>query len=462
MPVNEPGPGRYWEKFINSVNEGLLFVGPDGKIVMVNAAFERMLGYKNGEVIGRPCTILNCDACETVLDDGEPWWCVLFESDRSLKQKCLVTKKDGSYLPVLKSASLMKDERGKTVGAIETITDISEIERMDREIAQLSSRVGSGKGFQGLIGQSEAIQKVFQVVEKAAQSESPVMIFGESGTGKELVAGAIHKLGRRREGPFMAVNCAALNEGLLESELFGHVKGAFTGAHRHRRGRFEAAHGGDILLDEVGDMPLSMQVKLLRVLETKRIERVGEQRSIPVDVRIITATNKDLEELIARDRFRKDLYYRINVIPIHLPPLRERLEDIPLLVPAFLRRLRSATKKRITGLSPETMERFMDYHWPGNIRELKSALEYAFVVGEEGLIRPAQLPAKISEGKKASGSGPFFTGYGDAAERSALIDALRQTRGNQSQAARILGISRGTVWNRMKRFGINLKKVLDS
>lgn len=450
--------GRYWEKFINEVNEGLLLIGPDGKIAMVNSAFELLLGYTNGELIGKPCTILNCDACEPKCDSDNKWWCALFENGKRIKTRCLVMRKDGTYLPVLKNASLMKDEKGDKVGAFESITDISEMERMDLEILKLSSRLENKKGFHGIVGKSKAIQKVFQVIEKAAQSEAPVMIFGESGTGKELVARAIHKLGKRKSGPLIEFNCAALNEGLLESELFGHVKGAFTGAYRHRLGRFEAAHGGDIFLDEVGDMPLPMQAKLLRVLETKRIERVGDHRSIPVDVRIITATNKDIEELIEQKGFREDLYYRINAIPITLPPLRERLEDIPLLVQTFLGRLRSITKKNITGLGPEAMERFMAYHWPGNIRELKSALEYAFVVGEEGLIQPTQLPSKISERKRRADSTPFFDSRGEAAERTALIDALRQAGGNKSQAARILGIHRGTVWNRMRKYGIDLKK----
>ena len=315
------------------------------------------------------------------------------------------------------------------------------------------------------------MQKVYDIIQKAAKSETPVIIYGESGTGKELVARAIHQLGSRKEGPFVQFNCAALNEALLESELFGHIKGAFTGAYRHRKGRFEAAGGGDIFLDEIGDVPMSIQVKLLRVLETKQFEHVGDDRSISVDVRIITATNKDLEDLIVQKRFRDDLYFRINVFPIHLPPLRERTDDLPLLVRTFIRRLRLKTGKTISRLSPAAMECFMNYPWPGNVRELKNALEFAFVIAEDGLIDLDQLPPKIAKPARASlkqimgNTSSVETPMGlppsaYPAEKMTLIEALKKTNGNQSQAARILGINRVTVWNRMKKYGIDLKKVL--
>jgi len=304
------------------------------------------------------------------------------------------------------------------------------------------------------------MQKIFDVIQKAARSEAPVIIYGESGTGKDLVARAIHTLGRRKENPFIQFNCAALNEALLESELFGHVKGAFTGAFRHKIGRFEAADGGDIFLDEIGDVPLSIQVKLLRVLETKQFERVGDHHSLTADVRIITATNKNLQELISRNQFRDDLFFRINVIPIFLPPLRERREDLPLLVSAVIRRLNKRSGKAISGLAPAAMEQFFLHRWPGNVRELKSALEYAFVVVDEGLIRKEHLPQQINGNAPAGEIKSLSPNDHEFSEKSALIDALRQSGGNQSQAARILGINRVTVWNRMKKYGINLKRVM--
>jgi len=446
---------RYLEDIIATMNEGLLLVAPDGTVLMVNKAFEELTGYKTEEVVGRPCTLLHCDACETTLKKKGALWCSLFEKGQVIKKRCSIIKKDGACLPVLKNASLLRDDTGVPLGSVETLTDISEVERLDQEVHQLSHQMEIKNGFHGIVGTSTAMQKVYQVVQKAALSDAPVIIYGESGTGKELVARAIHLMGRRKEAPFVQLNCAALNQALLESELFGHIKGAFTGAYRHRIGRFEAAHEGDLFLDEIADIPVATQVKLLRVLETKQFERVGDHRPLSVDVRIITATNKDLQEMIDSKRFREDLFFRINVIPIHLPPLRERIEDIPRLVNAFVERLRERTGKKITGLSPEAMDRFMSYFWPGNVRELKSALEYAFVIAEKGPIGLQQLPHPLVTEPSRSPSGTR-----ESQERVALIQALRQSNGNQSEAARILGVNRVTVWNRMRKHGIDLKKVL--
>jgi len=458
--MKEQEINRYWKRVINTMNDGLMIVGTDGSIIMVNEAFEQLTGYTSDEVLGRPCTLLKCDACERALNQEHGGWCALFDHEQDIKRRCLVMKKDGTYLPVLKNASILKDEKGVPLGSVETLTDISEIDRLDEEICQLSRQLDRDGDFHGIIGKSPVIQNVFDIIQKAAQSDAPVIIYGESGTGKELVARAIHLLGKRKEAPFIQFNCAALNEALLESELFGHIKGAFTGAYRHRLGRFEAANGGNIFLDEIGDAPLSIQVKLLRILETKQFERVGDHRPVSVDVRIITATNKNLEEMIARKEFREDFFFRINVIPIHLPPLRHRAEDIPQLVNAFIRRLQTRTGKNITGLTREAMELFMAYHWPGNVRELKSALEYAFVIGEQGSISLEALPPQLLKKERMREMEPFVADYGDHGEKNALIDALRQSNGNQSQAARLLGISRVTVWNRMRKYGIDLKRVM--
>ena len=461
--MNEQEMNLYWKKIINTMNDGLMLVGPDGTILMVNRAFEQISGYRADEVIGMPCTLLNCDACERVIKrDGDKWRCQLFEpGQEDIKRcRCLITKKDGSYLPALKNASVLRNEQGEPLGVVETLMDLSELDRLDETIGQLSRQLDEGGGFYGIIGKSVVMRKTFEVIQKAAQSDAPIIIYGESGTGKELVARAIHQLGRRKEGPYVQLNCAALNESLLESELFGHVKGAFTGAYRHRLGRFEAANGGDIFLDEIGDVPLSIQVKLLRVLETKEFEHVGDQRPISVDVRFITATNKNLEELIALKKFRQDFYFRINVIPIHLPPLRDRSEDIPLLVSTFIQRLQSKTGKEITGLTARAMDKFMEYGWPGNVRELMSGLEYAFVIAEKGLIDLDHLPPKISQQHSKTTAETFLPDPVDGDKKAALIDALRRSKGNQSQAARILGVTRVTVWNRMKKYGIDLQKVL--
>jgi two-component system response regulator HydG len=355
---------------------------------------------------------------------------------------------------IVKNASVLRDGDGGVIGAVETMTDITNLVDKEIQIASFRRELNAEDRFHGMIGVSASIQKVFELINNAAQSDAPVIIFGESGTGKELVARAIHESGLRSKNPYIKVNCAALNESLLESELFGHVKGAFTGAHRGREGRFEAAAGGDIFLDEIGDLPLSTQIKLLRVLEEKVVERVGDHRSIKVDVRIISATNRDLAGLIAKGAFREDFFYRINVIPIHVPPLRDRAEDIPLLARSFFNKIQLKSAKQIDGISNAAMERLMQYRWPGNIRELKSAFEFAFVSCRKGMIEPVHLPQTILFGE-APGSGAGDPPKDlDAIKRHRLIQALESSGGNQSEAARLLGISRTSVWNQMKKFGL--------
>ena len=452
---------QHWHRIINTMNEGLMLVGPQGSILMVNRSFEQLTGYRSEEVIGRSCKLIGCDACESVLTCDDTGWCKLFHPDQEdlRRCRCAIIRKDGSLLPALKNASVLRDESGNVLGAVETITDLSEIDRLDQKVEVLARQLGDCEHL-GIIGASPPMKKVLQLIERAAQSDAPIIIFGESGTGKELVARAIHEQGRRKSGPYVQLNCAALNADLLESELFGHIKGAFTGAYRHRTGRFEAAHGGDLFLDEIGDIPLSVQVKLLRVLETQQFERVGDHHPVSVDVRIISATNKNLLEMIAQKQFREDLFFRINVIPIYLPPLRQRKDDIPILVTSFIQRSQRITGKDINGLTSNAMRLFMDYAWPGNVRELKSALEYAFVIAESGKIDVEHLPPQFApEHVGAVGGGPTA----DASpEKAALIEALRRTNGNQAQAARLLGINRVTVWNRMRKYGVDLKKVLQA
>jgi two-component system response regulator HydG len=442
---------RYLKEIINTMNDGVLLISPDGTILMVNRAMEDISGYSHEEMIGQPCSIFHCDICEIARSGGKGHWCDLFNVGYARKKFCSFVRKDGSYLHVLKNASLLKEADGTILGAVETITDISEIEQRDEKIEQLSKLLQGNTNFQGMVGKSEIMQRLFEVVRKAAKSEAPVIIHGETGTGKELVAHAIHNLGQRRDKPFIQLNCAALNEGLLESEMFGHVKGAFTGAHMHRKGRFEAANGGDIFLDEIGDIPLSIQIKLLRILETKQFERVGDYQPIKTDVRIITATNRDLEQLIAQGKFREDFFFRINVVPIYLPPLRERTDDIPLLVEHLIGQLQRRSGKKISGMAPETMDFFMNYRWHGNVRELRGALEYAFVVAERGLIYLKHLPARMIR----PGSRPDIPASARLSEKEALVDALIKCGGNQTRAARRLGVNRVTVWHRIKKYGID-------
>ena len=445
---------RYWKTVVNTIQDGIMIVDTRGRIISVNKAFEIITGYLKDDIIGKTCEVLNCNLFEVAKQNKGNHWCVLFDTGTMDRRKCTLVKKDGTIIHALKNASILHDAKGKVIGAVETIADITEIIKKDDQIAAFRQELRSKDGFHGIIGVSYPMCQVFDLIENAAQSDAPVIIYGESGTGKELVSGAIHKIGERKNGPFVKVNCAALTESLLESELFGHVKGAFTGAYQNREGRFEKAHGGNIFLDEIGDLPLSTQVKLLRVLEDKIIERVGDSRSVPVDVRIISATNSNLVRLVDQGSIRQDFYFRINVIPITLPPLRDRVEDIPLLAEFFFRKNRLKSGKNIQGMSNDTMDALMNYRWPGNVRELKSAFEYAFVTCQEAMIQLYHLPPNIiNEKKSLTGVKPTSFDREEIKKRE-LIEALEKSGGNQSEAARILGVSRVTIWNRMKRFGI--------
>lgn len=449
---------QYWKTVVDTIKEGIIIIDREGRIVSVNKAVAPLFGYKERELIGKPCSVLDCNMCNIVRDQSGHHWCNLFKAGEIKMKRCTMKKKNGRPLDLLKNASLLHDETGEVIGAVESLTDITEILEKENQIEEFRRELRSKDGFHGLLGISPAMTRVFDLMANAAKSDAPLIIFGESGTGKELAAEAIHESGPRKGKPLVKVNCAALSEALLESELFGHVKGAYTGAYRNREGRFEAAQGGDIFLDEIGDLPVSTQVKLLRVLEDKVIERVGDQRPIPIDVRVISATNKDLKVLVAQGQFREDLFFRINVIPIHLPPLRERKDDIPLLADSFFRRIKLKSGKPIKGISKDAMDILMGYDWPGNVRELRSAFEYAFVTCQESLIQPYHLPVNI--GKKIEKRPLSENSSFNAKERKKreLLAALDRSKGNQSEAARLLGVSRITIWNRMKEFGLEPKK----
>ncbi len=453
--MKDPDLNIYWKTVVDTIHDGVMIVDSSGTIVSVNRAFESITGYESEEILGRPCSVLDCNACKIVREKNRRYFCRMFKKGELWMQRCVMQRKGGDYVHVLKNASVLKDREGNIKGAVETMTDITDLMEKETQIETFKRELRAEDRFHGMIGVSALMQKVFDLIKNAARSDAPVIITGESGTGKELVAGAIHALGARRENPYIKVNCAALNESLLESELFGHVKGAFTGAHHHREGRFEAASSGDIFLDEIGDIPFTTQVKLLRVLEEKIIERVGDNRSIPVDVRLITATNKSLRQLVSEGALREDFYYRINVIPIEVPPLRERITDIPLLAEAFFRRIQLKSDKKIAGISNEAMETLMAYPWPGNVRELKSAFEYAFVSCQGLLIEPENFPPALLYPPEDLQAIPPEPGRSlDDIKKHRLVSALRRTGGNQSETARILGISRTSVWSQMKRFGI--------
>lgn len=456
-----PLADKYWETVINTMMDGLMVVDPEGVIVAANQAMERITGYTREELIGSPCAILNCDTCIGQRPSDTNQQCNLFRTQEVRKIKCTLRRKDGAPLKFLKNAVILRDEEGRVIGGVETLTDLTEVLARDQVINRLRKELSKEDGFQGLIGKSPVMLQLFELIDSAAHSEAPVIIYGESGTGKELAAEALHRLSPRRQGPFIKVNSAALNESLLESELFGHVKGAFTGADRNRIGRFEAAHGGSIFLDEIGDLPLATQAKLLRVLQEKVIEKVGDQRPIEVDVRIITATNQDLEHRMAQGRFRDDLYYRIGVIPIVLPPLRERPSDIPLLAEHFIERASLKTDKPITAMSQEALEILLHYPWPGNIRELINVIDYAFVLCPGGEILPKHLPTNLTR-KPPPGARPSrLAGLTDQAElREQVIQAMSQARGKKTEAAKILGVSRVTLWKWLKDYNLEVETVI--
>jgi len=452
---------QYWQTVVQTMLDGLMIVDPDGVILSINNAFERLTGYRKDELIGRSCEVLDCDACFGARAGGGDLHCALFKEGEVKNRKCVLRRKDGRPLHALKNAAVLKDRDGIIVGGVETLADCTDLVAKEEVISTLRRELSIEDSFEGMIGRSMAMQQVFDLIRSAARSDAPVIIYGESGTGKELVAAAIHRLGPRYRGPFIKVNCAALNESLLESELFGHVRGAFTGADQTRVGRFEAANFGDIFLDEIGDIPLSTQIKLLRVLQEKEIEKVGDHRPVSVDVRIISATNKDLARHMKEGSFREDLYYRIGVIPVHLPPLRERREDIPLLVDAFLKRVRLKTRKSIDGIHKKALEQLIQYDWPGNVRELINVIEYAFVLCHDNEIRSEHLPVPLG-GRPGSlhRKQPPAKPRGSAGEREMLLRALKQTGGNRSEAARRLGISRVTLWKRMKALDITVDSTI--
>ncbi|HKK98973.1 MAG TPA: sigma 54-interacting transcriptional regulator [Desulfotignum sp.] len=457
--------GKHWRVIIDSVQDGIILLDAQGDFIAANHSAQLITGYTEDQLIGRSCRLLNCTGCEIKGVGKGKDWCMLFSQGLVRDKKCMITDSRKQTIPIVKTATVLYDENGQILGAVETLKDISENVSYKNELDTIKRIYHIDDGFHGIIGRTPVMQNLFEHIQGVASLDTPVIILGESGTGKEMVAKALHETGSRADKPFVKVNCAALSETILESELFGHVKGAYTGARNDRIGRFEAAHQGTIFLDEIGDIPLSVQVKLLRVLEEQMIQRVGDNRSIPINVRIITATNKDLEKMILQGEFREDLYFRINVFPLNCPPLHHRKDDITLIIQHFISILAQKTKKNILGFTPRAMRIMVAYPWPGNIRELRNAVEYAFVLAKGKSIGTEHLPEKLLQHNPGT-SLPMVSRQDPVvsaeisckqSEKAALVEALQKSDGNQTRAAQMLGISRVTVWKRMKKHGVALR-----
>ena len=439
-------PDKFFNVILNSIADGVFTTDNDGKITFMNKAAEEITGFSSKEAIGHYCfDIFRADICQSR--------CALKETLKTKKEiinlPATILKKGGQKVPISISTAVLKNERGQIIGGVETFRDLSAIEELKKELAQKYT-LGD------IISKNHMIHDIFNILPNIAESDSTVLIQGASGTGKELFAKAIHNLSRRKEKPFIKVNCGALPDTLLESELFGYEKGAFTDAKKDKPGRFALANGGTIFLDEVGDMSPSLQVKLLRVLQEKEYEPLGSTSPKKTDVRIIAATNKALSKLVSEGKFRDDLYYRLNVVKIDLPSLSQRREDIPLLIDAFIRKFNAKMGKRISGVSDKVLRLLLRYDYPGNVRELENIIEHAFVLCGEDRIDLDCLPKEITGGQMEIASSlpikeesPF-----EQAEAEVIEKALKKYGGDRIKTANELKIGRTTLWRKIRKYGL--------
>lgn len=435
LPVQIP-----CESIMESIADGVFTVDSQWNVTFFNRAAEEITGVPRCEAIGRKCwEVFRSSIC-----DGA---CALdhcIKHDQRLSNKSIfILKPDGSKLSVSISASPLRDESGRIVGGVETFRDITAIQLMRQKLEGLYT-------LDDIVTKSQMLIRVLQILPQIAASDSTVLILGESGTGKELFARALHNLSRFKNGPFVAVNCGALPDNLLESELFGYKAGAFTDAKTDKPGRFLAAQDGTILLDEIGDMPLPLQVKILRVLQEKKFEPLGSVKSISTNARIIAATNRDLQTMVGEGRFRDDLFYRLNVVQIRLPALRERPEDVPLLINHFVTRHNCLTGKDIHGVSEDVYQMLLKHPFPGNVRELENIIEYAFILCPGGYIQAEHLPEYLQPCDEQRGTRRPKNSLSDI-KYTAALEAVRRHKGRKMAACRELGISKDTLRRILKR-----------
>jgi PAS domain S-box-containing protein len=439
--------GPQTEAILESISDGVFTVDADWRITSFNRAAEGITGITRDEALGQSC----CDVFRSSMCEGN---CALRKTLKTgrpvINQAGFIVTADGRQIPISVSTAVLHDRSGLVIGGAETFRDLSEIQRLRTQLKERSP-------FGEWASRSPATQRVFELAAAVAKTASSVLISGETGTGKELLARAIHDMSDRAQKPFVAVNCGALPDTLLESELFGYKKGAFTGADRDKPGRFELARGGTLFLDEIGEISPAMQVRLLRVLQEHEFEPLGATRSVSSDVRIITATNRNLAERVQEGLFRQDLFFRIHIIDIVMPPLRERSEDIPFLVSHFIEGFNNRLGRSITGLSSEAMFALMAHQWPGNIRELENVIERGFVLCDQSVIGIEHLPQAlwpVKPGRTQSDSGAIRPAR-DMAEVQSILAALERTKHNHREAARELGIHKTTLYRKMKRLGMD-------
>jgi len=433
---------RQLKMVLDNLDTGVFTVTRGGLITFFNTIAEKISGFKREEIIGKPCSLLLGEGAS----DGTAFLKQAVEDGKARSnKKGLLTTKDRRGIPIRGNYMALRNEGGRVIGGLATIQDLSLIDQLQRAIT-------SRYTFADMIGKDPSIQKVFEIVPVIAESDATVLIEGPTGTGKDLLAKVIHNASRRTHKPMVKVNCAALPDTLLESEMFGYVKGAFTGADRDKPGRFQEAEGGTIFLDEIGDLPLSLQAKLLRVLEDKEFYPLGSRKTTKVDVRIIAATNRVLEGMVEAKRFREDLFYRLNVIRLELPPLKERRADIPLLIEHILRQLSSAKERKASRISEEAMAILLNYDFPGNVRELENVLEHALIICQEDAIEPKHLPLFLRKAMPAAGS-RAEAGRPEnlPSEKERLLQALEKHHWHRGEAARALQMDRTTLWRKMKR-----------
>ncbi len=435
----------FFRIILHSIADGVFTVDKNRRITAFNRAAQRITGFSREEAIGRPCyEVFHASICQNA--------CALEEAMKAgsevIGRPLNIINKGGKTVPISVSASALTDKNGKVIGGVETFRDLSAIEALKKEIQKSYT-------FEDIVSKNREIQKIFNILPDVAESDSTVLIEGPSGSGKELFARAIHNLSARKDKPYVVVNCGALPDHLLESELFGYVKGAFTDAYRDKQGRFALAEGGTIFLDEIGDISPMFQVKLLRVLQEREYEPLGSTGTLKADLRILAATNRNLAGQVRSGNFRQDLYYRLNVVRLELPPLGRRREDIPLLTEHFINAFNLKRNKKITGVSDDVLDFLMRYPFPGNVRELENIIEHAFVLCHENVIGMKHLPREVADASLAVKSLPAEdVSPLDAAEKTAIEDAIRKHSGRRAATARDLGISTVTLWRKMKKLGI--------